>query len=470
VPTARRLSIALTGNVYFEQPILQHSDPGFHEAAGILRDATLAIANFECALGADGLWPAFGGGMGWSGTHMNAPLSMLADLRFLGVDGLFCANNHTADFAEAGLLTTIRHLREAALPFAGIGASLAEATEAAYLDTPHGRVAFIGAADWGPRRLMELPFPWPAGYLGSDERPPFRSRPGVNLVRYDAVVHVDDAAFDQLRRISASLDWDKAKIVRRMGGGRTEALVGPSPIGWETDTADAFFFMGRKFVRDHDFRISTLAYREDLDRNFEAIRRARERADLVIVGLHDQSHAAGILDFVRTFARGAIDAGADLYVSHGGKGRGIELYRGRPILYGQTSFWLQSEESAHIPLEMVRRMGLPDSASAADYVDARRRNEARAKAAGGRSPHSPTDQKFIQVVEFDDGLRAREIRIHPIEMRADPVDPRRRYPVLIRPGDPASAPALEDAVRRSAPLGTAVVARDGVAIVQVADE
>ena len=461
-------SIALTGNMYFEHPIAGIDHEGFRRAGDILRDADLAFSNLECTIGADEAWPAFGGGMGWSGTHMNAPSSMIDDLRFLGVDAVFAANNHTADFAELGILATVEALRAGGMPYAGIGASMSEAAAPCYLEAAVGRVALIAAADWGPRRLMELPFPWPAGYMPSDEAPPFRSRPGVNLVRYDAVLHVDAAAFEELRRISGAFDWDAAKIVRRMGGGRTETLVGPTLLDYEVDTTDAFFFMGRKFVRDDEFRISTVAYREDLERVYRSVEVARREADLVVVGLHDQSHARGALDFVRTLAHGCVDAGADLYVNHGGKGRGIEIYGGKPILYGQTSFYLQSEESTRIPSETLLRMGLKADSPAADFVAARQGNEARAKEAGGRSPHSPTDQKYIQVVTFDGTGRPVEVGIHPIAYPRMGPRNEKSFPVLLDPRSPDWETALDDAVERSLPYGTIVERRADMAVVRIA--
>jgi poly-gamma-glutamate synthesis protein (capsule biosynthesis protein) len=314
---------------------------------------------------------------------------------------------------------------------------------------------------------MELPFPWPAGYMPSDELPPFPSRPGVNLVRYDAVVHVDAAAFEQLRRISTSLEWDRGKIVRRMGGGRTETLVGPSLIDYEVDSDSEFFFMGRKFVLDDEFRISTIPYQEDLERIYRHVREARRQADLVIVALHDQSHAKGALDFVRILAHGAIDAGADVYVNHGGKGRGIEIYRGKPILYGQTSFYLQNEESTRIPSSMLTRMGLAPDSSASEYVATRQQNEARALEAGGKSPHSPKDQKYIQVVVFDDTLAPRGVEIYPIAFPRRGPGKRKGFPVLIEPGTPESTIALQDAVERCREFGTPVDLRDGVAVARV---
>jgi poly-gamma-glutamate synthesis protein (capsule biosynthesis protein) len=185
----------------------------------------LSFANMECAIQDGEDWPAFGSGMGWAGTVMGAPPSIIDELKFMGIDAVYAANNHVADFGEPGILTTINYLKRGGMPYAGIGASLTEAAQPAYLETENARVALIALADWGPRQMMDLLFPWPAGYMGSDELPPYKSRPGVNLLRYDSVAHVDRAAFEQLRRISQELNWERGKIVRFQGAARTETLI-----------------------------------------------------------------------------------------------------------------------------------------------------------------------------------------------------------------------------------------------------
>lgn len=243
------MMLTFNGNVYVEHPVSVYRDPGFLQAVELQRSADVAFANLECSILDGNEWPSYGSGMGWAGSYLGAPPMMVDELKFLGISALYAANNHSVDFGEPGILSTIKHLRQGGIPFAGIGASLTEAAEPCYISTAHGRVALISLADWGPREKMDLPCPWPVGYMGSDEGPWYPSRPGVNLFRYEAAVHVDREALEQLRRISREMDWETAKAGRRMGGGQsTQPRSWPANMGWDQDTETEFYFMGRKFI------------------------------------------------------------------------------------------------------------------------------------------------------------------------------------------------------------------------------
>jgi poly-gamma-glutamate synthesis protein (capsule biosynthesis protein) len=284
-------TIALTGNLYLEHPVSINNSDGFHKVVDFLRSCDATLTNMECAIQDGEDWPAYMAGTGWSATYMAGRPSMIDEMKFLGIDGVCAANNHVGDFGEAGILTTIRYLRQREMPFGGIGASLTEASEAGYFDTPSGRrVAVISALDWGPRGRMDVDFPWPWGQMPSDDRPPFRARPGVNVLRYNAETTVDDQTFEELRRASAYLGWDEAKAWRRAGASRDHALTGPYMIDWERDSDDQFYFMGRKFLRGDGPGLSTTAAQEDLDRIYRYIAEARQLAYFVVVALHDQSH------------------------------------------------------------------------------------------------------------------------------------------------------------------------------------
>jgi len=390
---------------------------------------------------------------------------MIDELKHVGINAVYCANNHTADFGEGGILTAVKYLKQKDMAYSGIGPSLTEASAPCYIETPGGTVAIISVADWGPRLLMELPFPWPAGYMPSDELPPFRSRPGVNLIRYDVVVHVDRAAVDQLRRISGMLHWERGKVGRRTGGVRTETLVGPSLLGYEQDTDNEFFFMGRKFVLDDDFRLTTFAFQEDLDRIYKHVREARHNADVVIVGMHDQSHADGVADFVRTLAHGVIDAGADLYINHGGRTRGIEVYNGKAIAYGQGAGLAFSTDVTRLPSSMLQRYGLPADASAFELLDLRAKGRRETYEQGGfLPPGSPGDEapeRTILEAVFADGA-LNEIRLYPSGRTPDS-----RLPGLFEAESEASDRALQRSAELSAPYGTNVEIQNGVGVIRV---
>ena len=75
----------------------------------------------------------------------------------------------------------------------------------------------------------------------------------------------------------------------------------------------------------------------DWSRNLASIRAAGARSDVAIVYHHFQTDAEA--GWQETWARAAIDAGADIYVSHGEPTLGgVEVYRGGLILYGLGNF------------------------------------------------------------------------------------------------------------------------------------
>ncbi len=77
-----------------------------------------------------------------------------------------------------------------------------------------------------------------------------------------------------------------------------------------------------------------------LDRAGEAIELARARAELVVVSMH---WGADLVqrpnELVRRFCRALVERGADLVFGHGTHVfQGVELHRGRPIVYGAGAF------------------------------------------------------------------------------------------------------------------------------------
>ena len=79
----------------------------------------------------------------------------------------------------------------------------------------------------------------------------------------------------------------------------------------------------------------------DLSRLTDDIRRARERADVVVTSFHwgDQTRPFHLTHHEKTTARFCIDHGADMVVGHHHHAiRGMEWYKGKPIMYGLGHF------------------------------------------------------------------------------------------------------------------------------------
>lgn len=88
-------------------------------------------------------------------------------------------------------------------------------------------------------------------------------------------------------------------------------------------------------------RLQTVPDETDLANLREDIRRARERADIVVASFHwgDYLRPFHLTDHERRTARWCIDAGVDVVVGHHHHAlRGIEWYRGKPVFYGLGHF------------------------------------------------------------------------------------------------------------------------------------
>ena len=169
----------------------------------------------------------------------------------IGVSLLSLANNHSWDYGDAGIVSTLEEAAKRGFTHAGTGGTLAEAAAPAYRDVAGLRVGMVALAT-----VNQPP-----------EAAATEAAPGVNM-----------------------LDPD-------------------DPAAW--------------------------------DRNIAAIREAAASADFVIAYQHYQVDAGE--GWQESWARATVDAGADLYVSHGEpRLAGVEAYGGGLILYGLGNFIFHS--------------------------------------------------------------------------------------------------------------------------------
>jgi len=100
--------------------------------------------------------------------------------------------------------------------------------------------------------------------------------------------------------------------------------------------------------------VETQARPEDVERACAAVRGARERADVVIVGLHwgvphgwITGYQAPLAGYQQPLGRALIDAGAGAIVGHNAHMlHGMERYRGAPILYSLGDLVFHSHAAA----------------------------------------------------------------------------------------------------------------------------
>ena len=393
------ITLAFTGDAMISRALTPFRETRFLQLRDLFHAQDVSITNGEMLFHNYEDWPAY-----LSQTYMRCDPRFIKDLQWFGLDMMGCANNHGGDYGENGVLTNIRYLNEAGMVHAGSGANYAEALAPAYLDTPKGRIALISATTSAR----------PNSRAG-EQRPDLNGRPGVNLIRWINEWTVDEEAFQALDRIATKFRWRQsvpAWMARAYGlgaeaGERTVYFHDRNLLGVGSEDPAARFVLGDEFEQH------SKPHEIDLERNVQSVGAARRMADWVVFALH--SHEGGgeeeePAEHVELLAHAVINAGADVFIGHGPHiDRGIEVYKGKPIIYSLGNFIVQNDTVERMPHDSMVLYGLGHDNVPADLFETRRAGSRREYP--GTDPHT---QSAVATVSLD-GTGLRELRLHPIE-------------------------------------------------------
>jgi len=385
------------------------------------------LVNFETVVNDGTCRPA-----AWSGgTWSSMDPSVLPDFFAYGFNGCGCANNHSLDFGQDALFMTMRTLRDRGMPFAGIGETLQDATKAAFVDTPNGRVAFLSvSAAFHPDGM--------AGWKTS--RSP--GRPGLNGLRWKETYLVTEKQMGWVKEIASETGIN--------GNRELDIRTGFTP-----PDAPGTFQMGKLAFKVAEKAGRTSACNtNDLKRITDAIREAKQRADAVVVLPH--SHTMRYKDvtepapYFEEFCRAVVDAGADAVFGGGTHQlKGIEFHNGKPIFYSLGDFVFQNNVVPIAPPDFCEQYGVPIDSDAKTAFNARSKN--------GKVGLHAYRENFLSVIpkiEIVDGKVAR-VTMFPIELHFA-----HDWSVngLPRPADAKASVDIEEVLARlSAEYGTKIV-------------
>ncbi|MGE0556314.1 MAG: CapA family protein [Gemmatimonadales bacterium] len=416
-------SIALTGDAIITRPMSGYQEPAFLRLIDLLRGQDAAFTNLEVNLHDYEPHPMVESG----GLHLRAAPEMARELAWAGFRLASFANNHTTDWGVEGMRITQRHAREAGLVVAGVGESLSEARSARFLETPKGRVALIASASTFPtnsragRSLGDIP-----------------ARPGLSPVRYATTNVLTGAGMSALRTVAADL-------------------------GQTLSASDTVRFLGQAFAAGARPGRRTTPHPGDVQEIAAAVRAGRGVSDLVIVSIH--AHEGGAdrsvpADFLVSFARAMIDAGADVFVGHGPHLlRGIEIYKGKPIFYSLGDFIFENETVERLPLDDFENVGVDPATGVAGLNDVRYDTDKRG------FPADPLVWESVVAVPRFRGRALESVELYPISLGFGKARTERGRPMLA--DEPLSRKIIGDLQRLSAPFGTRIDYRDGVGIVSL---
>jgi poly-gamma-glutamate synthesis protein (capsule biosynthesis protein) len=173
-------------------------------------------------------------------------------------------------------------------------------------------------------------------------------------------------------------------------------------------------FSGSAVLESDKFDITTVSHPGDEKRNMRSIDEARKMADFVMVAHHnsvsEEARGKDPADFVIDFARKSIDAGADIYIGHGWHTfLGIEIYKGKPIIYGLGSFFWQSSFIQWKAPEQYESANFD-----MDQLVTYNASSGQLHPGGGEDWAWAAAYQFIFV-----NKKITEIRLHPLEMGMD---------------------------------------------------
>jgi poly-gamma-glutamate synthesis protein (capsule biosynthesis protein) len=396
------------------------SEPEYLKMVKLIQESDLAVANLETLLHdyEEDAYPSAESGGSWA----RAPPEMASELKWLGIDMVSTANNHSLDYMYGGLFKTIEHLDRMEIKYAGTGANLALARKPAYLSTPKGRVGFISAAS----TFANL------GRAGAARRD-LHGRPGLNPLRYETQYIATKKKIEEIKKIHTLFEPVKKQM----------------------------HFFGKRFEIGEENKKITTPHKGDMKGNLESIREAKRQSDFVIFSLHSHEGLDHDFDkpamFAEEFSHRCIDEGADMVICHGSHIiRGVEIRKGKPILYSLGNFLYQNFISDLIPAEFYDRFGLnPYSGMPADVFDAREINH---HAYSGENAY----KRWISILpwmRFDEN-RLVELKIYPIHLNQEKPRSQRGRPTLATGAQATSI--LEVVKNLSSSYGTKIKINGGV--------
>jgi poly-gamma-glutamate capsule biosynthesis protein CapA/YwtB (metallophosphatase superfamily) len=442
------ITLALAGEAMITRGLKAFNEDRFLALRELFHAVDVRFANSEMLFHNYEDWPTY-----LSQTYMRCDPRFIDDLQWLGINLVSCANNHGYDYGENGVLTNVRNLDAAGLAHAGSGRHYAEATAPAYLETAAGRVALVSATTSAR-----------ANSRAGEQRRDMNGRPGVNLIRWINEWTVDEAAFAQLQRVAEQFGW-RQQLPDWFTAGYDFGHESPNDVAYLLDRnllGVGSEDLAARFVRGSQAERHSRAFAPDIERNLQSVREARRMADWVLFSVHN--HEGGQTnddpsEHMRGLAHAVIEAGADVVIGHGPHvDRGIEIHRGKPIVYSLGNFIMQNDAVSLMPQDSMLLWGLGHEHSAADLFDARQASRHRPATPG------PGWWSAIVVVSFKDH-RLHELKLHPIELGFGLSRSQVGRPILAA-GEIAQC-ALDRFRDLSAPFNTHIAIEDGLGVVRL---
>jgi poly-gamma-glutamate capsule biosynthesis protein CapA/YwtB (metallophosphatase superfamily) len=418
---------AVLGDISQVRPVTGLGIKEFDDVLRVVKAADFVMANQE--------GPAFHVGskkfaVNETGAMMPSDTTAAWDIKNMGVHMLSMANNHGMDYGADALMDNIRLLKAAGLAYAGAGNNMREARAASLFTTPKGKVAVVATAGT-----------FKYNFVAADGRAPLAERPGISTVR--------TTMFQQVTA-------DEMKVLQQLRGMRAPTPAPGAPLPQELMVLDQIYRLGEK--PGLSFRMNAYDQKDIM----QAVRKAKENSDLAVFTIHAHQSATGEDDTNPTPAdyqiqlyRSVIDAGADVVAGHGNHLiRGVEIYKGKPIFYGLSSFAFSGQPAGTNVGYESRMLSAPGPTGPPSDQSIRQLGNGV----------TLTMWECIFATTTWEGGKLKEVRIYPIDLTASGNKPK-GVPSFASP--PIAKKILDEMIRMSQPFGTKIVVENNVGIIRL---
>ncbi|HEY0864338.1 MAG TPA: CapA family protein [Lacunisphaera sp.] len=492
------------GDMLQFQPFAKSNDPDIQYLLNIIREADMAVADFENEIMDFDNFGHYG--------HNLATKEVADDWALMGIDMVSRANNKPQD--APGIWENFRQVERVGIVHVGVARTMREARMARYFSTPKGLAGFIGVyaeggIDSAVSRTSNHPSP-EVVYVTEVQLAQVRAMKETLLARrgeVDVPVKMPPSepsgtvtVFGVIFRLGpkpdgvvpvvavpAPADKPKEQPKDRMlqdgiantlrltlyRGVTAEQMAQLRAIAGDTGTGRDLSAFGTQFrimdrPGEHSFDMNAQDRREILTQ----IRTGKQASDILVSNTHwhqnrfdfqAYSHDHFPADFEIKFAREAIDNGVDVFVAQGVHTlKGVEIYKGKPIFYGTSNFVFQTTimpKSLHGP-EKAEEGFAPDAIIGEHEIQ-------------GRNPINPsrfwqlkaTLKALLTHTRFENGKLA-EVRIYPVDLGLTP-RPGSQVGIPKRPSPEIARQILEEVIEYSKPFGTKIEIEDGVGVIRM---
>lgn len=271
-------------------------------------------------------------------------------LKEYGFDYFSCANNHSMDFSEKGLLHTCEILNKLNIPYSGIGRTLKEASAPFYYEVEDSEEILKKIA------VISVTTTFIDAARAGDDNVFFDARPGVNALRHSEVYQITNEEMRVIKDIAAKTYINGERDNARKIGSLPKEKEGTFNFG-------GIFFE----VSEHEGK-KTKSDPRDLERILSEIRDAKTKADYVIISAHSHQIKKDKYTepdyFFEEFCHKCIDEGACCVFGSGTHQiKPIEIYKKKPIFYSLGNFIFQLDKINKLPQDFWDKYGFSNDLS-----------------------------------------------------------------------------------------------------------